>query len=263
VSPGVRWGLTAACLALFGCASRVQHGLDERQANEIQAVLLERGFRASKVSEDARPPTWAIEVPARDGSEAVRILAGLGLPRPRPAGVKELLRPGLVPDPLEQHVLLLEAQSGELARTLEGVDGVLSARVHLVRPTPARGGGVAAPAKAAVYLRVGSSAYGRLGAMREDLRSLVAGSVEGLDPGGVTLVLSEVASPVVARSDARLSTPGSVPLLPLGVGMLCVSAAAGGWLLRRRVRAARAPRGLPASLAIRPVVQAPLTAGNE
>ena len=207
-------------------------------------MLVERGFGASKVIEDARPPTWAIEVPVRDGSEAVRLLAGLGLPRPRPAGVKELLRPGLVPDPLEQHVLLLEAQSGELARTLEGVDGVLSARVHLVRPTPARGGGVAAPAKAAVYLRVGSSAYGRLGAMREDLRSLVAGSVEGLEPGGVTLVLSEVASPVLARSDA---TP-----LRAGVGSAAsarrrgaVRGGRGGWLapspaLSRRQGSSRA-----------------------
>jgi type III secretion protein J len=31
-----------------GCSARVQHGLDERQANEIQTVLVERGFRARK-----------------------------------------------------------------------------------------------------------------------------------------------------------------------------------------------------------------------
>ena len=119
-----------------GCSARVQHGLDERQANEIQTVLVERGFRARKVMEEGRPPTWAVEVESADAADAVRVLAELGLPRARPAGVRELLKPGLVPDPVEQHALLVEAQSGELARTLEAVDGVVSARVHLVRPQP-------------------------------------------------------------------------------------------------------------------------------
>ena len=123
-----------------GCSVQVQHGLDERQANEIQTVLVERGFRARKAVEEGRPPTWAVEVESADAADAVRVLAELGLPRARPAGVRELLKPGLVPDPVEQHALLVEAQSGELARTLEAVDGVVSARVHLVRPQPTRTG---------------------------------------------------------------------------------------------------------------------------
>ncbi|MGZ6071930.1 MAG: flagellar M-ring protein FliF, partial [Myxococcaceae bacterium] len=45
-----------------GCSAQVQHGLDERQANEIQTVLLERGFGARKRVEEGRPPTWAVEV---------------------------------------------------------------------------------------------------------------------------------------------------------------------------------------------------------
>jgi len=48
--------LLALGLGLGGvaCSARVQHGLDERQANEIQSVLLERGFRARKAVEDVR-----------------------------------------------------------------------------------------------------------------------------------------------------------------------------------------------------------------
>lgn len=256
--------LATACLALLGCTSRVQHGLDERQANEIQTVLVERGFAARKVIEDGRPPTWAVEVSAADASEAVRLLAGLGLPRPRPQGVKELLRPGLVPDPLEQHVLLLEAQSGELARTLEGVDGVLSSRVHLVRSTPSRGGGPGTPAKAAVYLRVQSVALGRLTGMRDELRALVAGSVEGLEPVGVTLVLSEVTSPVLVRAADAPAGPWRVPLLALGAAALGVAGAILGWLLRRLLLATR-KRGQPtaSSFAVRPLVQTPMKVAGE
>jgi type III secretion protein J len=242
---------------LLGCSARVQHGLDERQANEIQTVLIERGFRAGKAAEDGRPPTWAVEVDPVDAADAVRVLAELGLPRARPAGVRELLRPGLVPDPVEQHALLLEAQSGELARTLEAVDGVVSARVHLVRPQPARAGAPVPPTKAAVYLRARPSAAARLQAMRDELRGLVAGSVEGLEPSGVTLIVSEVVSTVPPRVPAPPRwgwAPALVGVLLLALGGL------GAWafLLLRRSRRKRTPPAATASVALRPVVQAPL-----
>ncbi len=252
-------GLLALLVVGGGCTARVQHGLDERQANEIQAVLLERGFRARKAVEDGRPPTWAMEVDPADAADAVRVLAELGLPRARPAGVRELLKPGLVPDPVEQHALLLEAQSGELSRTLEAVDGVVSARVHLVRPQPARTGTPAAPTKAAVYLRARPSALARLEAMRDELRALVAGAVEGLEPDAVTLVVSGVVSGVPPRAVVARKASWAPALL--GVGVLALGAASAGGalvLLRRRGgRTAVAAAG-GASVALRPVVQAPI-----
>lgn len=244
-------------LGAAGCSARVQHGLDERQANEIQTVLLERGFRARKVVEDGRPPTWAVEVESSDGADAVRVLAELGLPRARPVGVRELLKPGLVPDALEQHALLVEAQSGELARTLEAVDGVVSARVHLVRPQPTRTGVASPPTKAAVYLRVRPAAAAHLRAMADELRTLVAGSVEGLEPGAVTLVASEVVSSVPPRAPAPARS-GWTPAL-LGTGVLLLGGAAAAallWLRRGRNRAAATHA--PTALALRPVVRGPL-----
>jgi len=250
--------LPGLLLCAAGCSARVQHGLDERQANEIQTVLMERGFRARKVVEDGRPPTWAVEVEPSDAADAVRVLAELGLPRARPAGIRELLKPGLVPDPVEQHALLLEAQSGELARTLEAVDGVLSARVHLVRPQATRAGVPGAPTKAAVYLRARPTAALHLRAMQEELRQLVAGSVEGLEPGAVTLVVSEVVSAVPLRSPVPVGA-GWAPAL-LGAGMLVLGGAAAFSVVRmRRRRRSPAPTVVPpASLALRPVVQAPV-----
>src|SRR5215510_1879393 len=72
-----RLGPQGLAIVLAGCSARVQHGLDERQANEIQTVLVERGFRARKVVEDGRPPTWAVEVEPSDAADAVRVLAEL------------------------------------------------------------------------------------------------------------------------------------------------------------------------------------------
>ena len=248
--------LLGALAALAACSARVQHGLDERQANELQTVLMERGFRATKVVEDGRPPTWAVEVAPADAADAVRVLAELGLPRARPAGVRELLKPGLVPDPLEQHVLLLEAQSGELARTLEAVDGVVSARVHLVRPQPTRAGVPPGPTKAAVYLRVRPAAAPHLEAMRDELRARVGGSVEGLEPSAVTLVLSEVVSTVPPRAPAPDRSGWAPALVGAAVLVLGGGGAAGVLLLRRR-RRTHGTQGTPA-VPLRPVVQAPL-----
>ena len=251
-----RLGPLGLALMLAGCSARVQHGLDERQANEIQTVLVERGFRAWKVVEDGRPPTWAIEVDPADAADAVRVLAELGLPRARPAGVRELLKPGLVPDPLEQHALLLEAQSGELSRTLEAVDGVVSARVHLVRPQPARAGAPVSPTKAAVFLRAQPTAGAHLEAMRDELRQLVAGSVEGLEQSSVTLVIAEVVSGVPPRAPEPVRSGWRPALL----GALVVSVGGSGsvaWMLLRR-RSRRMPSvPAPTSLAVRPVVQGP------
>jgi len=245
-------------LVACACSARVQHGLDERQANALQTVLIERGFHARKVMEDGRPPTWAIEVAPADAADAIRILAELGLPRARPAGVRELLKPGLVPDPLEQHALLVEAQAGELSRTLEEMDGVLSARVHLVRPQTTRVGAPGAPPKAAVSLRVRPGAAAGLRAMDRDLRALVAGSVEGLEPGGVTLVVSEVVSAVPPRAPSAATggwMPGRIGGVVLSAGALVGLVALGARrLLRPRPRQGAAA----ASLALRPVVQAPV-----
>src|SRR4051794_33427790 len=121
-----------AALVLVACSSRIQHGLDERQANEIQTVLIERGLNAKKASEAGKKPTFAIEVDDEQAADAVRILAELGLPRQKTGSFEDVFNKGsLVPSATEERAMYLDALSGEIARTLEGVEGVTAARVHL------------------------------------------------------------------------------------------------------------------------------------
>jgi type III secretion protein J len=238
--------ITAAAAA---CSEPIQHGLDERQANEIQSVLVERGLQAEKVVEPGKKPTWSIAVPQEQATDAVRILSELGLPRPRAEGLSEVFGKGsLVPSPTEERALYLEAISGELSRTLESVEGVVSARVHLVLPPPPRPGAAPVPAKASAFLKVRPGMVDRVNQLKEDLRALVAGGVENLSADQVTLVVSEVTTAVPVRPVPASSS--SLPPLRVAVaglgGTVTLLSLALVWLAlrlrRERARTMEVPR---------------------
>jgi len=248
-----------AVLLFSACTGEpIQHGLDERQANEIQSVLVERGLTAEKVMEPGRKPTWSIEVPQEQATDAVRILSELGLPRPGAKGISDVFgNGGLVPSPTEERALYLEAISGELSRTLESVDGVVSARVHLVLPPPPRPGAAPMAAKASAFLKVRPGMVDRVNHLKEDLRALVAGGVENLSAEQVTLVVSEVATAVPARpatTEGRAS-PLRVAVMALG-GTVTLLSLALVWLAlrlrRERARAAEASKRPPSPAPARP-----------
>ncbi len=248
--------VVVAAVALLGCQAKIQHGLDERQANEILSVLIERGFDAKKVPEAGKKPAWAIEVPDGQATDAVRILAELGLPRPKvPTTMDVLGTGGLVPTPTEERQRQVVGLAGDIAATLETVDGVTSARVHLVLPPPARPGQPQGQAKAAAFLRVRPGAADRVNMARDQLRALVAGSVEGLSPENVTLVVNEVATSVVSPPP-QTSREGRLRILAFGLGVATSVLALAVLLLTIRMRQyrARAQAPKPAAPPSKPVV---------
>lgn len=186
-------------LGLFACRERVQQGLSEREANALKTVLLERGVPAHKVDEGRKKPSWALEVDRQDASEAIRVLAELGLPKVDEAQGCDGLGGGLVRSPLEEQVCRMRALERGVEKTLEAGSGVLTARVHLVAPGAVRWGQPPRAAKASVFLRVlpGRAYEGPL--QRESVRALVSGAVEGLEPASVSLWVDEVKSPRFRR----------------------------------------------------------------
>ncbi len=240
-----------------GCQDRIQHGLDERQANELQRVLVERGLDARKVPETGKKPTWAIEVTEDQASDAVRILAELGLPRPvADEGCDVFGGGGLVRTPVEEQLCRVQVMERGLEKTLQTVEGVILARVHLVVPPPPRPGQQLAPAKASAMVRVAPGHAEQVRASREMLRALIAGGVEGLLPESVSLMVDEVSTRVVA------TVPSPSPLVRLrillgvlGLGLTGLSVVLVLVTLRlRHYRALAESRPVPAPVPARPVV---------
>ncbi len=220
-------GLTlvlAAAMAAGACSTNILHGVDERSANEATAALERAGIGAEKLPDEGAPASggaaYTIRVAHADGTRAVDLLRALGLPHDRRRGFAETYgQPSLIPTPSEERARYIDALAGEIERTLESADGVVSARVHLVLEETDPLAADAKPrstARAAVLLkaRPGTAPFSD-----GDVRKLVAGSVAGLDPAAVSVVMTASADPTgaAAASLAALGplriTPGTRPLL--------------------------------------------------
>lgn len=168
----------AISVTLTACSSNVVlfNGLSEPDANEVYAVLLDSGFSARKLPTDSG---FAIEVPSSMSGEALSLLASRGLPKDRKGSIGEIFKKeGMISSPLEEKARYLYALSQELEQTLMVMDGVISARVHVVLPERATPGGTLSPSSVAVFVKhePGSSFPAYIGQIRE----LVLSSIPSL-----------------------------------------------------------------------------------
>ena len=211
-----------------GCTTGVLHGLDEPAANEALAALERAGIGAEKVAEEGGQTTgFALRVPRGDAARALDVLRVHGLPRERRHGFAEVYgQPSLIPTASEERARYLEATAGEIERTLESAEGVVSARVHLVLeeldPLSLEGKPRAA-ARAAVLIK---AARGRTPLGESDVQKLVAGSVPGLDPRAVAVVVT--AAPESAEASlGPLASVGPLRVTPSSRALL-IAVFAGG-----------------------------------
>ncbi|HEU4385814.1 MAG TPA: secretion protein [Anaeromyxobacteraceae bacterium] len=236
----MRRQLAAVLPVLLGaCAGEaILHGVDEAQANRVVVALSEAGVQGRAERGEGEEAGFTVSVDAADAGRARRVLAERELPRQRPPGFAEVFAKGsLVPTPVEERALYHHALAGELSRSLETLDGVVEARVHLALPSPDPLRPEASrPPRAGVLVKCRPEARARLEALQDGIQSLVAGAAEGLDPASVSVVLAEIAAaPPPAPPPGRPSR--------LLLGLAAVAAAAGLALtaaaLRGRLRLAR------------------------
>ncbi len=130
--------LLSLLLALFvvGCTVSIQHGLSEKQANEILVLLAKNNITATKLADTSgREVKWTIQVDGSNNARAIRILQQHNLPFSQEKGFEGVYgSTGMIPTATEEKAKYLMALSGELQNTLRRVEGVLDARVHIVIP---------------------------------------------------------------------------------------------------------------------------------
>jgi type III secretion protein J len=230
-------------LLLAGCKSSLFEGLDEDQANRIVAVLSHHGIEG--VKQRSPDKTWTVSVDSGDAVAATELTGAYALPRGSHANLGELFsRQGLISNPDEDRVRFIYGVTQELSETLEKIDGVLVARVHIVQPERDPVLGLVAAPSASVMVRYRTD-Y-NLELMRDKIRALVAGGVEGLTPERVNLTLIPV-TPVLAAGDAcsdsnacfagrERGEHGSTTLVLLGLTVAFLLLTVSAWVWRSGMR---------------------------
>ncbi len=140
-----------------------------------------------KVPYELRSGGTAIYVPQANVYALRLTLAGAGLPNGGEQGYRILDDEKIGASPFTQRVNYIRAVSGELAKTIQLLEGVASARVHLAKPESSMFMGQEKEASATVVLRM-RPGWKLSRANVSAVVHLVSGSVEGLKPEKVVVV---------------------------------------------------------------------------
>jgi type III secretion protein J len=176
-------------LLLSACEAELYNNLDQRQANEMIATLQQRGIAAQRVP--VKGGQYTVVVDKGRFAESIAILKEAGLPKQEFQNMGQVFKKdGLVSSPMQERAQMIFALSQELSRTVSEIDGVLSARVHLVLPEndPLRQQLV--PSSASVFIRHRSNMP--VGNLVPQVKMLVANGVAGLSYDKVSVVLVPV-----------------------------------------------------------------------
>ncbi|WP_292585525.1 type III secretion system inner membrane ring lipoprotein SctJ [Mesorhizobium sp.] len=208
-------------LMLQACSVELYSNLDQRQANEIVATLMRHGIPAQR--EAGKDGKMTVSVQKGRFAEAMAILDESGLPKQEFQTLGEVFkRGGLVSSPVEERATMIYGLSQELSQTISDIDGVLSARVHLVLPEndPLRQQLV--PSSASVFIRHRASVP--MNELVPQVKMLVSKGIAGLTYDNVSVTLI----PVAATAPEQASEPGFTTFL--GLWLHPDSVAAAMWL---------------------------------
>lgn len=123
--------MAVVCLALLGCArTDLLQGLEERQANEVVAVLLRHNIAAEKRLQGKAG--FTVQVDPSDLAEAIDLVQAQNLPSAaRTQVASQFPADAMVSTPLGERARLLSAIEQRLEESLAELHGVHTARVHV------------------------------------------------------------------------------------------------------------------------------------
>ena len=178
--------LLIVVLACVGCNEEsLYSNLEEREAVEMQAILLKQGINCDK--KGRKDNLWELTVSKNLLSEAIAILKSYGYPKDDYANMGNMFKKeGLVSSPLEERVRYIYALSQEVAKTISEIDGINTARVHIVLPDNDPLSEYFQPSSASVFVK--HLPLFDIQSHIHQIKQLVVNSVEGLTYEKVTVV---------------------------------------------------------------------------
>lgn len=188
--PGKRIILSVLLLAIIllaGCKMELYSQLPENDVNDMMAILLRNGINSEKIPEK-KTGTFAIHVQQGQMPAAVALLKGQGFPKEKHASIKELFKKeGLISSPLEERIRFIYGLSQDVQETLSRIDGVITARVHIVLPENDPFTDQTKPSSASVFIKYLPESH--LEDIKSEIKLIVEKSIEGLSYDKVSVVM--------------------------------------------------------------------------
>lgn len=213
-------------LGAAGCSVPVEVALDDAEANRVFLALDHAGVDALKEPDPTGEGRWRIRVAREDVSRAIVAMRDDALPRAEPAPT-DGAKGALVPSEASEQAQALAATAQSLRGSLESVEGVLAARVHIAAPPAATGLlREAAPPFARGSASVLFEYRGATPPLSADaVQRLVAGAVAGLASTDVSVVMVPFAAAPPAQGGV-LAHVGPIAVARSSVGRLEAALAA-------------------------------------
>lgn len=210
-------------LLLQACGdSDLYTDLSEREANVMVASLARHGISASRVAQGEGLMT--VTVDGDRFAEAVEVLDRLGLPEHDFANLGEVFESNsLVSSPVQERAQMIYALSQELSHTVSQIDGVLTARVHVVLPNNDLMAQNSTPSSAAVFIRHIPTLD--VNPLIPQIKTLVANSISGLSYDNISVVPVAAIAPKIPQA----TSPSMLDSF-LGIAMPASSVARAGWI---------------------------------
>ncbi len=160
-------------------------GLDPEEASKITDKINEKG-----IAYDLRAGGTSIYVPKSQVYQLRLDMAQEGLPAGDQGGYKIFDNSKIGVSPFVQNVNLQRALQDEIAKSIQVIDGVVHARVHIVSPEQTVFTSEAGKKTASVVLQL-KPGYKLSPLNIAAITHLISGSVEGLSPENVTVIDSQ------------------------------------------------------------------------
>ncbi len=178
--------IAAAALAWMSLSTPTQKtlftGLTDADKQAVTAALDQASIK-SRIDDG----TGALTVGEEDFSKARMLLAGQGLPKQAPGGYAILDQLPMGVSRAVEGERLRQARETELARSIQEIDAVAEARVHLATPEASVFVRDSAAPSASVIVKL-NAGRSLSDAQVQSIVNLVASSVPGMKPDGVTIV---------------------------------------------------------------------------
>ncbi|MEL6573718.1 MAG: type III secretion inner membrane ring lipoprotein SctJ [Pseudomonadota bacterium] len=186
----------ALLLALSACQEEIYTNLPEREANQMTAILEASGVPSTRKRD--KDGDYRLLVKREQVAAAITVLNAEGLPKRQFQSMGEVFDSGnLIGSPFEERARFIHALNEELSATLTSIDGIRSARVHIMIPERERfqKGTLVSSASVTIHYEPRFTAKEHVATIKQ----LVAHSVPNLSYDRVAVALFKAGGAQVSR----------------------------------------------------------------